>query len=217
MFASLISVEFLIPLRGEEIVIKVMARMCWALGMYLILAALFPLEAVARQVTFQSETIRLSIRPGQIRVEGAYVFENRSPSALTQRLYYPVPVDSAHGFPDAFLVRTEADTLLFSRIGNGISFVVPLDGGGRTIVHVAYEQRCLIDAACYILTSTAAWEAPLEQADFEIRVAEGLELEWCAYEITETSEDRRVRVHRFGRTDFMPEKDLCVRWRPRRD
>jgi hypothetical protein len=190
-----------------------MPRSCLALGGSLALTALAFMQVTAMPVTFLSETIRLSIEPGKIRVEGTYVFENRSPSPLAQRLYYPVPVDSAHVFPDDFLVRTRADTLVFSRFGNGISFVVPLEGGGRTSVHVAYEQRCLANNACYILTSTAAWKRPLDRAEFEIRVAEGLELAWSAYEIEETVDERAARVHRFARTEFMPEKDLCVRWR----
>lgn len=82
---------------------------------------------------------------------------------------------------------------------------------GTLCVEVFYEQACLDGSGCYILTSTAEWEAPLEHARFEIHVPDDIALDWMAYEADAVSKRGRECVYEFARRDFMPDEDLCLR------
>jgi hypothetical protein len=166
-------------------------------------------------VIFEREVIEVTLGVGRIRVAGTYHFRNNSDSPLIQGLYYPVPVDSTHPFPDRIVVTVGADTLDYQTSPAAVMFRVLLPAGGPVVVRVCYEQACPSSDACYILTTTAAWNRPLNRADFFIRVPDDLILEWAAYDIDEVTYGEGVSIHQFSRMDFMPDRDLCLRWRVR--
>jgi hypothetical protein len=167
------------------------------------------------EVVFKAETVKVFVADGAVRVEGTYIFTTTSSSPQVAGLFYPFPIDSTHFFPDSILVSSSGHTLRFRNVENGIFFSIPLSADHLTTVEVAYYQPCLDNTACYILTSTAAWTKPLESANFEIYVPSDLDLIWMAYEVDDVAEDDDMVVHRFGRRDFMPDKDLCLRWQAR--
>lgn len=170
---------------------------------------------VERKVVFQAETVKIFIAVDAVRVEGTYIFTTISSSPVVAGLFYPLPIDSVHLFPDSIRVISNGHLLPYRKVENGIIFDLRLSMERATTAHVRYSQPCLDNSACYILTSTAAWAQPLERADFEIHVKRDLELSWIAYEIDEVTKDNNKEVHRFSRRDFMPDKDLCLRWRER--
>jgi hypothetical protein len=167
------------------------------------------------EVVFKAETVKVFVADSVVRVEGTYIFTAMSSSSLVAGLFYPFPIDSAHNFPDSILVTSSRHTLPFRKVENGIFFSIRLSADHLTTVEVYYDQSCLDNTACYILTSTAAWTTPLESANFEIYVPSDLDLFWIAYEVDNVEKDNDMVVHRFGRRDFMPDKDLCLRWRVR--
>lgn len=170
---------------------------------------------VERKVVFQAETVRIFVSVDAVRVEGTYHFTTASTSPLVAGLFYPIPVDSMHFFPDSIRVISDGHLLPYREVEDGIIFDLRLSKGRVTTAHVHYRQPCLDNSACYILTSTAAWTQPLESADFEIHVETNLELSWVAFEIDEVTKDKNKEIYRFSRRDFMPDKDLCLRWRER--
>ena len=125
-------------------------------------------------------------------------------------------MDDSNTFPDSILVTSSGNTIPFRQVEGGIFFSIRLSADRLTTVEVYYDQPCFDNTACYILTSTAAWTTPLESANFEIYVPSDLDLNWIAYEVDEVTEDNDIVIHRFSRKDFMPDKDLCLRWRARR-
>jgi hypothetical protein len=165
-------------------------------------------------IRFVRERIRVGIRPAGIGVEGVYVFRNELPEPVTVPLFYPFPVDSIHPWPTWIVVCSqEGDDLPFSRPrSDGILFRVTLPADGIAAVRVAYEQPSLDHAGCYILTTTSAWERPLEVAEFEVIVPGEINLEAMAYDADELTREQDAEVHRFTRHRFMPTRDLCVRW-----
>lgn len=168
-----------------------------------------------RKVVFQAETVKIFVAVDAVRVEGTYVFTTASSSPVVAGLFYPLPIDSMHLFPDDIRVISSGHLQQYRKVENGIIFDLRLSMERVTTAHVQYSQPCLDSSACYILTSTAAWTQPLERADFEIHVTTDLELSWIAYEIDEVTKDNNEEVHRFSRREFMPDKDLCLRWRER--
>jgi hypothetical protein len=151
-----------------------------------------------------------------IRVEGLYIFANNSSAAHHQGLFYPFPVDSLHPEIADITVTVDGDTIAFQRVDDGVGFFIDIPARATSSFVVSYGQNSLDSSACYILTTTTAWDRPLERAAFEIHVPADLELLWVSYEIDSESDSRGTKIYEFIREDFMPEKDLCVRWKSRR-
>lgn len=188
-------------------------------GAFLLLwmSLVFPANSAlaASKVIFKAETVKIFVASRSVQVEGSYSFTANSTSPLVAGLFYPLPIDSTHTFPDSIRVTSGGNTLSYRMVEGGILFSVRLSPGRLTAVDVFYSQSCLDKTACYILTSTAEWDAPLENAAFEIHVPADLELSWSAYAEDEASKGGGITIHRFSRRNFMPDKDLCLRWRER--
>ena len=190
-----------------------MLRIWIVVGLQILLGS-WELEASdQRPVVFEREKIEITIGDKRIRVTGTYQFRNNTSSPRIQGLYYPLPVDSLHPFPDRIIVTSGPDTLAYETSPAAVRFKLTLPANGHAIFTVYYEQPCLVNDGCYILTTTAAWDRPLDQADFIIRVPDGLRLDWVSYDIDEVTAGNGVTTHRFSRQDFMPDMDLCLRWR----
>ena len=169
-------------------------------------------ESPATGIRFQKEHVKLFVRPKSIRVQGLYTFANPESSPRREFLFYPISVDSLHPPQDYVLVRVEGGAIATKPMEGGVGFAVEVPENGSLTVEVIYEQTSLDGSGCYILTSTAAWEAPLEHASFEIHVPDSIELDWMAYDARAKSSGRKDRIYEFSRSNFMPEKDLCMRW-----
>jgi len=168
-----------------------------------------------QKVVFQAETVKVFVAVDAVRVEGTYLFTTASSVPVVAGLFYPIPIDSMHLFPDSIRVISGGRPLPYREVEDGIIFDLRLSKGRVTKAHVHYSQSCLDNSACYLLTSTAAWTQPLERAEFEVHVGTDLELSWIAYNIDEVTEVDNKEIHRFSRKNFMPDKDLCLRWRKR--
>ena len=188
---------------------------CLAVGL-LILNAPAHSQPSHPQVVFEREHIKMMVNAAGIRVEGLYIFTNNGSAPHHQGLFYPFPVDSLHPEIEDIAVTVEGDTIAFQRVGDGVGFFIDIPSRASLSFVVSYEQNSLDSSACYILTTTTAWERPLERAAFEIHVPGHLKLQWVSYDVDSESESRGTTIYEFVREDFMPEKDLCVRWRSRK-
>jgi hypothetical protein len=165
-------------------------------------------------IEFARERISIAVEDTSIMVDGIYVLRNPAPYARHQTLFYPFPVDSTHPYPDSISVWHRKSPVEFGVREDGVAFSVEIPAQGSVGIRVVYRQACPDRSGCYILTTTAAWERPLKSADFIITLAEGLELEWAAYEVFPVANAGGGRRYEFSREDFMPDRDLCLRWKP---
>jgi len=167
------------------------------------------------EVRFEREFIRIAVKADGIRVEGTYVFKNDSPTPRVAPLFYPLPVDSLHPWPTFIGVYSaDGEEVEFSQPRpDGVLFRVELAAAGHGRVRVVYEQPSFDRSACYILTTTSAWRRPLERADFEIVVPADIEIESLTYEADDLVVRENERVYVITREQFMPAKDMCMRWR----
>ncbi|UCH84334.1 MAG: DUF4424 family protein [Candidatus Latescibacterota bacterium] len=179
-----------------------------------VVLALLGEPAVAGPARFERETITIQVKPGGIRVEGQYTFTSAAPTPVSQTVYYPFPIDSLHPLVDSVSVRIGGSDIEYKKAPMGIGFTVPIAAAGSTTVVVSYYHGSLDNTACYILTSTEAWNAPLKEARFEVHVPDSLELVDSSFDFDSVATQGSGRVHRFTQSDFMPENDLCIRWRP---
>jgi len=179
-----------------------------------LVAAASALYAQGRtQVVFEREVIRIFVDEANITVKGNYFFKNKYHQPTSQRLFYPFPVDSLHPSPHSVTVHAEGKPVSFRDTGAGVTFSVTAPGSGSVMVTVVYEQKCLDNTGCYILTSTSKWEQPLKEADFEVYVPEHIELTSMAYEAESIQKEKNSVVHTLHKENFLPEKDLCLAWR----
>jgi hypothetical protein len=174
------------------------------------------MAAVAQQpesVQFARELISIAVEDTSITVDGIYVLRNPAPFPRPQTLFYPFPVDSTHPYPDSISVWRRKQPVEFGVREDGVVFSVEIPAEGAVGIRVIYRQACPGQSGCYILTTTAAWERPLKSADFVITLADGLELEWTAYEVLPVEDEGGRSRYEFSREDFMPDRDLCLRWK----
>jgi len=182
-----------------------------------LLAAVTALPSVAHSqaresVLFQTEKITIAVTTDTISVQGQYTFANTSSFPRFVTLFYPFAVDSLHPFPSHISVTSGTNGIPFKIGPNGIYFAVRLPSDGSARVDVSYDQPCLVPNACYILRTTAYWQAPLDEARFEIRITPGIELKSMSYLADEVLADGDTFVCKLTRKKFMPVTDLCVEW-----
>jgi hypothetical protein len=172
-------------------------------------------QAGKAAVTFTKEHVRILVGPERICVEGTYWFTNHDASPARQKLFYPFPIDSMHSRPEGIVVWLGEDAVPFRQMEDGVRFMVEVPAKSSAPVVVYYEQPCRDGSGCYILRSTVMWDAPLEHASFEIQVPDTLALDWVSYDIDRVRKEGSTEIHEFSRDRFMPDKDLCLRWRVR--
>lgn len=171
--------------------------------------------AASQSVQFSRELIRIAVAEDAVEVEGSYIFTNNSSRLQRQPLFYPFPVDSLHPFPGNVSVACDGEAVPFEVRDRGVTFMVDVPARGQAVLRVEYRQACLDGTACYILTTTAAWKSALEVARFEITVPDSLELVETPYPVDEVLEGDGARIHVIDREDFLPDRDLCIRWTQR--
>lgn len=187
-----------------------------AAGCVALLSAVRP-DPARCEIQFSREHIRVFVRTAGLRIEGSYTFANPDTFPVRQWLFYPFPIDSLHAAAEGVKVRSSGADLPFHSKANGVYFCVSLPERGSGVVDVCYEQTCLDSSGCYILKSTARWDAPLEHASFEVHVPDTIQLDWMTYDAEAAATSNGTTIYRFSRDDFLPEKDLCLRWHLRRN
>ena len=159
---------------------------------------------------FVSERVRLSIVPGQLRVHGTYHFV-RGASTEPFAILYPFIQDASQGPPEAIRVTIGGRPAPFKhRQGNSIGVSLPFGGGAATActLQVEYVQRLAARRASYLVTSTRLWERPLEQAKFELELADSLGRPKSEFPFERIGSGR----YAFTATNFLPERDLVIEW-----
>ncbi|MFB3907332.1 MAG: hypothetical protein ACE15D_02915 [Candidatus Eisenbacteria bacterium] len=74
------------------------------------------------------------------------------------------------------------------------------------------RQKILTGYAPYILTTARLWGRPLRRATFEIRLPPEAEPSEFSYPFERRTDRGRV-VYTYEVRDFIPDRDIVVRWR----
>jgi hypothetical protein len=172
-------------------------------------------------VVFVSEVVELTIEPDSLRVDGRYRLQfGDMASGGEVGLFYPYPRDPELG--GARTVRlawrplddSSWRPLVVREIGRGAGarWQVPVTAGADIEVSTTYRQARLGLYARYIVTTTARWGRSLESARFVIRLPEGCEPEEFSFPFTRCP-DEGPAAWCHEATDFLPDRDVMVRWR----
>ena len=161
------------------------------------------------QVEFASERIEMSIRGNTLTVHGIYHFTNPNPEPVRVTMLYPFPVDATHPYPHAIQVKPIA----YRKVKDGITWTVEAGPNGKPTVDVVYSQKSRERSAKYILTTTQAWGKALKQAEFIVRVPWSFKEVTLSYTPDSLKEIKGEQVFYLTRMDFLPDKDMEVRWK----
>lgn len=162
-------------------------------------------------VYFDSECIDIDVHPKSVSVTCLYNYRNPWPVPVVQCMAFPVPVDRFHPKPlsvTAEEVKSKARLAVRESSGEKAMSVFFKPFERKTVV-ARYEQRCEIPTARYILLSTRAWGAPLQQGMYTL-TEHGARITSSNYPIEST----RGMVHAFERHNFMPNQDWEFTWVP---
>jgi hypothetical protein len=167
---------------------------------------------------FHSERIRLTILPDSVEVDGLYRFVWAKGSAGSTRLFFPYPRDSLLGGARTLLLESLSSdgltrTLPYEELGKnrGARWTLVREANDTLTVRTVYRQQLHTCYARYIVMTTQAWSQPLKRARFEVLLPAKVDTASFSYPFELQEHDfRRVWVYEVD--DFMPHRDIEVRW-----
>jgi len=170
-------------------------------------------------LAFDSEHIRLDIIGDSVEVHASYVLHCRAAGRPLPPLMYPFPDDSLMG---GFRMISACMRAWHDSVSapvrwedvpgtNAVRMWLPGCAADTIVTDVIYRQELHDNYARYIVTTTRAWGRPLTRASFDIQLPPGaIPIEFSfPFEPTTGGADR----YRYEATDFMPDRDIMVRWR----
>jgi hypothetical protein len=169
-------------------------------------------------VDFFKEEITLAVSDSFASVSGRYYFRNNTGRGGTMPVLFPFYVDTLSLFPDtigAFVINgTDTTNLEFrnSEAQNAIIISIPLNPNETTEWHLDYRQKISGSKATYILTSTAAWGKPLEEATYQFIVPDSFKDISAWPEADTVIEEGNKCVYRAQRINFMPTRNMELEW-----
>ncbi len=183
-------------------------------------ANLRPLPAEASgPVRFVSEEIDLRVTGGRVTVTGRYHLHSDLPETRAIPLAYPFPVNAGADFPDTIRVYQGKGRIPvpFEEDRNGAAVFFRIEAGRNFEFTAVYSQKLGAGEATYILTTTKAWGAPLRSARFTVTLPDSLVPVFWSYPPDRTERKAEgVTMYSIHRTDFLPDRDLTLRWKPRK-
>ena len=170
-------------------------------------------------VSFFQEEITLSVTDSMASVEGVYHFRNISDIDAPFPVLFPFYVDSLSLYPEtikAYIIRNDSLVEIpFRKMPerNAVMLNIPITPKGITVWHLDYSQRILSPRAKYILTSTASWAKPLEDATYKFVVPEKFDSVEVWPEADEVTKHGDKKIYCAHQVDFMPHREMEIFWK----
>jgi hypothetical protein len=78
------------------------------------------------------------------------------------------------------------------------------------VIHIIYKQEIKNNMAEYILTSTQAWNKPLEKADFTLKIPINIKIDSLSYNADSLCCFKDYFLYKWYFKDFMPDRNFYV-------
>jgi hypothetical protein len=169
--------------------------------------SLFTLHA--QDVSFYKENITMKLEKDYLFVTGSYYLKTTGAKSIL--LVYPFPVDSLYGEVDSvffFNITSDKQIDPLSIKKEAAIFKAEFGEADEILVLVSYRQKLLGNRAEYILQTTAGWHKPLEQADYQLIVPAGLEIEKFSIQPDESIDTGKERIYYWSEINYMPPDNL---------
>ena len=170
-------------------------------------------------IDFYKEDIVLTVSDSEAVISGTYWFRNPTEMHIPYPVSFPFYVDSTSLFPDGISAYIKNDSTITQipfmkyKIAKSIGIRVPMTAKGTTIWHLDYSQKILSPHARYILTSTAAWGKPLENATYKFIVPASFDSVrvWPNADTVYNQGDQKIYL--CHKVNFMPKRDMEIFWK----
>lgn len=171
--------------------------------------------AVAQSLQFAREELSFAVFGSYCNVTAHYTFRNVSNSSLRQTLFYPLPAHQP--FPDSLTVSGlfTGTVVPYTVSAKGISFEIDCSPHADRTYCIRFRQQTPQQSIAYILTTTRTWARPLEHARFVFVIPDDYALTSSSYPPDSQTDQDGVRTYTIEKREFMPDRDLTVRWKRR--
>jgi hypothetical protein len=169
-------------------------------------------------VSFVGEEISLAITGGRVTVTGRYRLHSSLPGKHAVPLAYPFPVGAKADYPDTIRVfqGKELVPVKFDEDRKQAAAFFRIEAEGDFEFTAVYSQRLRAREATYILTTTREWGVPLQTAEFRVTLPNNLTPTYWSWPPDRTERKNGFTTYRIHRANFFPDRDLTVRWKPRK-
>ena len=177
-----------------------------------------PATAFTAPVDFFKEEITLTVSDSQAAINGIFYFRNNTDRDRPFPIIFPFYVDSLTSYPDKINAYTinggDTAAINFEALAGrrAIRMAVPMKPKGVTVWYLDYTQKIDSPHARYILTSTAAWKKPLEEATYYFVMPETFNVISVWPEPDSTKISGAKKILKCERKNFMPERDMEIIW-----
>ena len=182
------------------------------------LANIIPREHIPA-VEFCKEEVTLEVGDGHACITGIYYFRNNTNRDLQMPVVFPFYIDSLTAFPhhiEAAVNSADCEAVpTFDRVPDRdmVSLRIPVKADDITSWRLTYQQEIGAKRAVYILTSTAAWKKPLEEATYYFIAPDSFS-DINTWPIPDTTYiEGPDRIFKSVRYDFMPQRDMEITWK----
>ncbi len=168
----------------------------------------------SQSISFKKELIEAKIQDDYCTLTGNYFFENNELNGSESPIFYPFVISSSLSYPDSISVfnLTTLQPITFTKLKDGISFIVRIEPGSTTQLKIIYKQKVPDNYFEYILTTTLDWKKPLESAEFNILLPASCLNPDISYKEDSIISDKNFLCYTFTRSNFLPKKNLIIRW-----
>lgn len=168
-------------------------------------------HSTSRPLIFFKENLKITLNEGEMNLEGDYYFRNQNDGSSKSLIFYPLLSNEFMLFPHYIKV----DGKEFRKRPDGIYWQMSFDKPQEEQkVHVSYQQKLLTSKAIYIVTTTQAWAAPLEFAEFEVNFPSAWGQLKSSYPMTKIKEEKGRKYWRFVTHHFWPQQEMIFSWSP---
>ncbi|MBI4810720.1 MAG: hypothetical protein HY800_04630 [Ignavibacteriales bacterium] len=163
---------------------------------------------------FIRERIEIHVQDNNCCLKGQYYFTNNTSTILQRTVYYPFIVSEALPFPDSIVVNDMGNckTLPFLKSRSGILFSISIPPKTTNMYEVMYFQRTLDYFMEYILTTTHQWGKPLMRGEYVVDIPSKYKLKYISMRYDREEDHDGDISYIIHRENFMPEKNLIIRW-----
>jgi len=191
--------------------------LAWLLGLG---AAAAAAARPAQPVAVLAQQVGLEVEPDSLRIDAVYIFVCRPDAAAAQAsLVYPYPEDPLLGGARTVQLACRLGARAWQELprhelpgSRGALWSLPVAAGDTLTVRTTYRQALRTSYARYIVTTTAAWGQPLRRARFEVHLPCGAVPEEFSFPFEPCGQGEGTGWC-YETTDFLPDRDVIVRWR----
>ena len=172
------------------------------------------LISFSQGIQFYREKLDFDISDSVFTVDGIYYFSNTTHDTIKQYMLYPFPEDEELG--EVFSVEGNAIypnknlEVIKGFNQKAAHFRLIIYPNDTAVTHIIYKQKITHQKAEYVLTSTKAWNRPLENAEFSIKIPMDTRIDSLSYNADSLCCSKDYLMYKWYFKNLMPEHNFYV-------